>query len=250
MDGLHFNDGITFAFHIPDNYNAKLDSNRKKLMLNNINKIRHYTERHSTLFVALLQSFKLSLDSKKQDRCDSSLISLKGQGHHPAWLMCGYAAAFTEEELAQTSICNFLATIKQMKSALLLQSTIPDATAIASLVDWSHHRITSLIRRKRITLDQYRPNNDISHIIVATHKLLFPTGSEGIATGLAKRSVTPSKQQTALNRSPAHSIRLRVTQFQLAKLLKMGVDLDVSSKHVGISQSFSKWKREYSSSKA
>jgi hypothetical protein len=64
----------------------------------------HYTERHSTLFVALLQSFKLSLDSKKQDRCDSSLISLKGQGHHPAWLMCGYAAAFTEEELAQTSI--------------------------------------------------------------------------------------------------------------------------------------------------
>lgn len=84
----------------------------------------HYTERHSTLFVALLQSFKLSLDSKKQDRCESSLISLKGQGHHPAWLMCGYAAAFTEEELAQTSICNFLATIKQMKSALLLQSTV------------------------------------------------------------------------------------------------------------------------------
>jgi hypothetical protein len=39
MDGLRFNDGITFAFDVPDNYSTKLDSIRRTLKLQNVNEI-------------------------------------------------------------------------------------------------------------------------------------------------------------------------------------------------------------------
>jgi hypothetical protein len=136
IDGLRFNDRITFAFGVPANYNTKLDSIRKSLKLQNVDEI-HLISVVLRISHALLHRAKYGtplnmvccsspiigaqFGLNKQKGCRRYLVNLKGQGRHPEWLMCGYAAAFTAEELApcNAAICDFLASIKQMKAELL-----------------------------------------------------------------------------------------------------------------------------------
>jgi len=136
IDGLRFNDGITFAFDVPANYNTKLDGIRKSLKLQNVDEIHlisvvlrishalHHRAKYGTPLNTVCCSspiFEAQFGLDKQNGCRRYLVDLKGQGRHPEWLMCGYAAAFTAEELApcNAAICDFLASIKQMKAELL-----------------------------------------------------------------------------------------------------------------------------------
>jgi hypothetical protein len=111
-----------------------LDSIRKSLKLQNVNEIHlisvvlRISHALHALYGTPLNTiccsspiFGAQFGLDKQNGCSRYLVDLNGQGRHPEWLMYGYAAAFTAEELApcNAAICDFLASIKQMKAELL-----------------------------------------------------------------------------------------------------------------------------------